>query len=205
VGVHSFAIRHVAYEPVDFSVEFTADTAISITIPLELRGYALQAIEINDSVLGEYARKLRGVGFDERLGQAERSAVDATFITPLEMQRRRAVRLSHLLEGQRSIKIRFMGITAIAYGRDGQCVMSVWVDGQEMRNIFPTGSNQGSGAGSIIRTAAPRSNPASFPGLDLIDPNDIAAIEIYPSASGTPPQFQNLTGNCGAIVIWTKQ
>lgn len=44
----------------------------------------------------------------------------------------------------------------------------------------------------------------------LVRPEDVAGIEIYPSLSTTPAQFQRLdnasgvSGGCGSVVIWTK-
>lgn len=202
MGRHAFAVRRVGFVPVDFEIAFQADTTIDLEVRLEPRVAILDTITVRGGdELGNFGRKLRAVGFEERREQAERTATDATFLTPQDIGRRRPARLSHLLEGQRSIKIAYAGIIAIAYGRDGRCVMSVWVDGQEMRGLFPV--RQERGMFSSSPGVAP--NLAANPGLDLIAATDVAAVEIYPSPTGTPPQFQNLTGTCGAIVIWTKQ
>lgn len=201
-GHHYFTVRHVGFVPVDFEVTFLADTSVDVDVPLEQHVIVLDTIRVRGAEeLGLFERKLRAVGFEERREQAERSATDATFLTPEDIGRRRPLRLSHLLEGSRSVKIGYAGIIAVAYGRDGRCVMSVWLDGQEMRNLFPV---RNEGRAFSTNPGSPP-NPASTPGLDLIAASDIAAVEIYPSPSGTPPQFQNLTGMCGAIVIWTKQ
>jgi hypothetical protein len=38
---------------------------------------------------------------------------------------------------------------------------------------------------------------------DVVFPMDVAAIEVYRSQAGMPPQFMDLNG-CGAIVVWTR-
>jgi len=41
-------------------------------------------------------------------------------------------------------------------------------------------------------------------GSQLIAPQEIAAIEVYPNAASLPAEFRGSTGGCGAIVIWSK-
>ncbi|HEX6316012.1 MAG TPA: hypothetical protein VFZ73_14175, partial [Gemmatimonadaceae bacterium] len=39
---------------------------------------------------------------------------------------------------------------------------------------------------------------------EMVPPGHVAAMEIYPSAVGAPPQYQSLNGTCGIVLIWTK-
>jgi carboxypeptidase family protein len=39
---------------------------------------------------------------------------------------------------------------------------------------------------------------------EVTDPDDIAAIEIYPSMAGLPPQYVGYDSRCGVIVVWTR-
>lgn len=39
---------------------------------------------------------------------------------------------------------------------------------------------------------------------DAVNANDIAALEVYNSFAGIPPQYVDRASNCGAIVVWTK-
>jgi hypothetical protein len=39
----------------------------------------------------------------------------------------------------------------------------------------------------------------------FISVNDIEAIEVYRSAAGIPIQFGGASGQCGAVVLWTKR
>jgi hypothetical protein len=34
--------------------------------------------------------------------------------------------------------------------------------------------------------------------------SDMAAVEIYSSLAGLPPQFLDRTNPCGAIVVWSR-
>lgn len=210
-GRHTFTVRHMGFEPVGFEILFYSDTTVVVDVPLEPRIVALDTLGIvGDRALGAYDRKLTSVGFEERRRQAERSATDATFLTPQDIDRRKPSRLSHLLEGQRSVHVQSVsnGWGAIARGRDNRCLMTVWVDGQL---FYPTPGRLVSGGGlSGMFTASPPGPSLTMGGGDDLGVNgiainDVAAVEIYPSPSGTPPQFQSLSGTCGAIVIWTKQ
>lgn len=40
---------------------------------------------------------------------------------------------------------------------------------------------------------------------ELVQPPDIAAIELYPSGNGAPVQYTGLGAPCGVILIWTKR
>lgn len=204
LGAHSFAVRRVGFQPATFEVEFHADTTVELEVPLAAGVTVLDSIIVRGDS-GAYSRRLRFVGFEERREQAERSATDATFITPEEIAQRHAARLSHLLEGRRSIRIEYiMNVIAVPRGRDGRCEMSVWVDGQ-LVSILGGPSRRPPTDLFARQTYTGRADPGASPGLDMINVNEVAAVEIYPSPSGTPPQFQSLTGTCGAIVVWTKQ
>ena len=62
----------------------------------------------------------------------------------------------------------------------GRCVMNVFVDG----------------------TRAYMSGGMSLE--DVISGSEVGAMEVYPSATETPPQFIVNGSDCGALIIWTK-
>lgn len=39
---------------------------------------------------------------------------------------------------------------------------------------------------------------------DLVQPEDVVALEVYRSPAQTPIEFGGLNGSCGTIVVWTK-
>lgn len=40
---------------------------------------------------------------------------------------------------------------------------------------------------------------------ELVNPTEVATVEVYPSASEMPAEFGGSTGQCGSIVIWTRR
>jgi len=39
----------------------------------------------------------------------------------------------------------------------------------------------------------------------LVHPNDVAAVEVYPSPAVTPARFRDSRARCGTILIWTRR
>ena len=65
--------------------------------------------------------------------------------------------------------------------------------------------------GSVVRIRGCRPllwiDGQRVPGAELdevLNVRDIAALEVYNSFAGIPPQFIDRETNCGAIVVWTK-
>ena len=40
---------------------------------------------------------------------------------------------------------------------------------------------------------------------DLIDPDAVSGIEVYPSSTGVPMQYAGTDASCGVILIWTRR
>lgn len=55
----------------------------------------------------------------------------------------------------------------------------------------------------LIRTGGLHGDPAAL--NEIIDPFELAAVEVYRSAAEIPPQFNGPNAGCGAIVLWTKR
>jgi hypothetical protein len=41
-------------------------------------------------------------------------------------------------------------------------------------------------------------------GIDAIDSETVAAIEVYSSAAQVPVEFGGLNARCGVVAIWTR-
>jgi hypothetical protein len=39
---------------------------------------------------------------------------------------------------------------------------------------------------------------------DVVQPGDVAAIEVYRDFAGVPAQYFTRTATCGTILVWTK-
>lgn len=74
--------------------------------------------------------------------------------------------------------VRFMSTVGMRRGAQGECVPTIWVDGQAAQGME----------------------------IDDIRAGDIHGIEIYRGVSTTPSQFVvNGSVQCGAIVVWTRR
>ena len=60
--------------------------------------------------------------------------------------------------------------------------------------------------GYILRTGgSPGLRGSSFKLDQLLDPANLAAVEVYRSAAGVPVQYTGYMGACGAIIAWSKR
>jgi hypothetical protein len=65
--------------------------------------------------------------------------------------------------------------------------------------------------GSIVRIRGCRPllwiDGQRLPGAELdefVNMRDVAAVEVYNSFAGIPPQYVDRQSNCGAVIVWTK-
>lgn len=174
-GATSFSIRRLGFEPqtVRFFVGRASDTLHVILVErlIELDGVMVSA-RAHPFIENFDRRRRRGVG---------------TFITPLEIERRRAsqssdvlrqvpmVRLVRLPTG--GVGIRFPGVLSIRRSTE-DCIPMLWVDGQRAPSLE----------------------------IDDIRADDLMAIELYRGASVVPNEFATSgRTQCGVVVIWTKR
>ena len=40
---------------------------------------------------------------------------------------------------------------------------------------------------------------------DLVNPDAVAGIEVYPSSAGLPARYSSMTAGCGVLLIWTRR
>lgn len=144
--------------------------------PVVLAGVAVEAPEAPHPFFIEFEkRRSRGIGtfLTERdLDKLNTSLPSDAFRTLPGM---RLVRLNNGGSG-----VRFSSTQGMRNSRGGECVPTIWVDGQ------------------------------AAPGMEIDDvrAGDIHGIEIYRGASTVPSQFSGAGGGgaqCGVIVIWTRR
>jgi hypothetical protein len=128
------------------------------------------------------------------------------FITREDIDRRNPLHTFEILDGRPGIRVQFQPDrgTFVGFVRCNEYPPSinVYVNGNK---LIPTGGTRaGSGASSFGRV---RRDPeiAGIVGemLSRVNPREIEFIEIFRGAGELPPEFND--GNCGAIVIWTRQ
>lgn len=213
LGRHVFTVAAPGYQAISFEVDFTGTDTASVDIPLE-RGGVLPGA----GIAAPGSTKLEASGFAERRRNPPSSAA---YFTAEDITSRNIVRLSQLMEGTRDLTIRTeQGNIVVAYGHDRRCLMNVWLDGNQLENVFPSSAV---GSGGRRRQTTTR-----VTGLDEILPlADIAAVEVYTLPSQIPPRYQaqqtqasattgrsrsvsgaaslgEQGGNCGAILIWSR-
>jgi hypothetical protein len=128
------------------------------------------------SVRADAQRSARLRGFEERRA----GGTVGQFRTRDQFLLRGPVRASDLLTD-------FAGVVTlpdasgkrIAYGR-GRCLLPIFLDGTKL----PLGG------GTALD--------------DVLSVNDVAAVEVYTSLAGLPPEFLGRTDNCGAVLLWTR-
>jgi len=177
-GPREFIVRAVGYAPANFTTQLRAGRTRQVRVILSPTSVQLSTITVLDSI---NAPLLAQTGFFERKQKAW-----GTFITPEQVRRRNPSYVSDMLRDVSGVEVtsRTPGRTTIlstrAMSMSGRCVMNVFVDGNR---VYMSG-------GMTIE--------------DAISGTEMAAMEVYPSASEVPQEYIVNGSDCGAIVIWTK-
>jgi hypothetical protein len=78
----------------------------------------------------------------------------------------------------------------------GSCPATIFLDGIRLSGgpRMPSGSEGEAGEPAV--------EAASF--IMSLDPEDVAGVEAYPRGTGAPAEYQDPTGGCGVLLVWTK-
>ena len=128
-----------------------------------------------------------------------------------EIDRRNALHTAEILQGRAGIRVQNQadkGLTSVAFARCNEYPpkINVYVDG---RKLIPQDAAKMSAMGAVSAIAGigrPRDpEVAGVVGemLSRVNPRDVEFIEIFRGPGELPPEFND--GNCGAIVIWTRE
>lgn len=124
----------------------------------------------------------RGIGveaFEERRRLGFGKFIDSTLLRRSEHRQ-----LSHLLEGfpgilfERTIKSRERIPYSTRMQRERKCYLAVYLDGSPL--------------------------PAPVD-VNMFEPASLSAVEYYRSAAEVPVEYGGTTGQCGAILLWTRR
>jgi hypothetical protein len=171
----------IGFAPTEATIAAGSDTAVRIVmthVPVRLSGVRVTGTQMS--------AKLRLHGFYERMKDVESGINRGYFITPEDLERRKAPTITQVFEGFPSIRVFTRGgrdLYAEIQGTDG-CKMTVYLDG--------------------IRIVGKLNAAAEEPVNAVVRPNAIAGAEIYPRGVGAPPKYQSLNGSCGVVLIWTR-
>ena len=175
-GTQALSVRHLGYAPQEVPVELSSRAPARVSVQLGAYVPELAPVE----VVSRQDQGLERVGFTSR----KRGTATGSFIGPEQIENRKATQFTDFLTSVPGIRVqgtmgRMSIISTRSVGRQG-CV-SVFMDGSRWQQLE---------AGDFDA---------------FIRPEEVAAIEIYPSGATIPVEFQTSGSDCAAVVVWSKQ
>jgi hypothetical protein len=179
-------IRRIGFQPLSLNLDPWPDSAIRVVLSAATR--TLTGV----TILASRSRALAGYGFYERMADVERGINHGFFVTPEEIEARPGARVTDFLQGRAGVRVQLVkdcppwedcrqGLQP--QGING-CRLEIYLDGARFYSL-----GGAKGVGHIN---------------ELLSPNSVAAIEVYPRSVSAPPRYQSLNGTCGVMLIWTK-
>ncbi|WP_419947916.1 carboxypeptidase regulatory-like domain-containing protein [Candidatus Palauibacter sp.] len=178
-GEHRIEARRLGYadlaSPVTVTRGLTTELEIRLVpAPREMEPIVVTAVR---------PRRLEVGGFYERKYYGELVS-GGTFFTLEDIDRRRPVRITHMLADAPGIRLR--------------------CPGSGFRDCWVESSRAASVGGCELRGYLDGS-PVPVEDLDsIVLPVEVAGIEVYQGPAQLPPEFAGYDARCGAVVIWTK-
>lgn len=173
-GTQALVVRQIGYAPTEVPVELSSRTPARVTVQLGVLVPELSPVE----VISRREEGLQKVGFLDR----KRTSAGGHFITQEELERRKPIKFSDVLRTTPGMRVTESNgqamITATRSAQGNGCV-TVYVDGAPWQQLDP---------GDLDT---------------FVQPNEVAAVEVYNGAS-IPPQFSTPGQSCAAVVVWTK-
>jgi hypothetical protein len=186
------AVRRIGYTPWFGKVNF-ADTSSVFTIRLKSLSQTLATVNVSARTIKS---PLELTGFYDRWMMRQKGVLSAVFIGPEELEFRHPDKISGMLHGLNGVEVRRTERgDAVVWSTITRCKMAIVIDGQEQQPEEIVSTSKG-GMASVKGTA-------SAVLLDqMLDANDVMAIEIY-ERSGNMPISMQTHNACGAIALWT--
>ncbi len=210
-GRYQVEVARLGYRPQrEGPFDLSAGDTLELGVILPVLPYAMDPVTITAEV---NARLLRDVGFYDR-----KRADFGHFITRDQIESRRASRPTDLLVAIPGVSIhpdpRSPGKVRLQMrgthpAQGGACAPRVYVDGLIIirGDSRPVGGSGTAKEDEIERAldADPRNPEPSLD--DIVNPDQIEAIEIYRSASQVPAEFGGASAftRCGVVVVWTRR
>jgi len=173
-GTQALVVRQLGYSPTEVPVELSSRTPARVTVKLGVLVPQLTPVEVTS----RREEGLQKVGFLDR----KRTSAGGHFITPEELERRKALKFSDVLRTTPGLRISES-------------------NGQAM--ITSTRSAQGNGCVTIYVDGAPWQQLEPGDVDTFVQPNEVAAVEVY-NGTNMPAQFMTPGQSCAAVVVWTK-
>lgn len=183
-GSHTLLIRRLGFAPVSAELVLAAGDDLEIGIQLEPRAFALDTVIVEGRAV---ARSPRLQEFYERM---ERYPT-ANFLTREDLDRFPERRLSDIFRTVRGVSVQCIDPYCTAY--------RLRPSGRVIGNID---AEAGPCDIQIYLDAVPFALGPS--GIDEIDPDVVAGIEVYVGSSRVPVEFERRGARCGVVAIWTR-
>lgn len=176
-GLVFVRVRKIGYLSEYFPVQTEAGRTATMTVTLRPSSGAPSLARVE--VRADARRDARMVGFYERMRTG-----NGVFVEREELLRRATSNVTEILRGRNGVNIiRDANNNAVVFGRNltgaGYCAMGVLLDG-----VFV--NTQGMSLDQLVNT------------------QDIRAIEVYRTGPSVPGEFQRRETDCGAVMIWTR-
>lgn len=177
-GTVTLEVRHLGYASWETApFELARDQLLEVEVKLGVEAIPLDPI----TVVAESTMQLGTLAsFRERMSDP---SLDGYFLLEDDIERRPMAKPSDLVLAAPGMSV---GLASSAVGLDrgvimaGPCAARTFIDGMRVQ--------QGDGA-SID---------------DLLTPDRIAGVEVYPRAAGAPLQYQDPGQRCGVVLFWTR-
>lgn len=192
-GNHQAIFRIVGYLPARVTVLLSAGDTLRVNQVLVPSTVVLDPIEVT----GEPDVGLAGRGFHERMKMGF-----GAFYTPEELREMEHLKVSDVLRRKGAVEISQAGFNGpmLAMNRNSRnmrgflnCHMSIYLDGRLHWR----------GGKDIPPPELERNPPPDF--RSFVGVHDLVAVEVYRSAAQLPIQFGGTSGQCGAVVLWTRR
>lgn len=175
-GTQTVEVRYVGFAPKRAIVDLASGRSVSTTITMSERADVLDGMIVY-GVDRQLANDLEGFNQRRKLGFGH-------FITRTDIERQSPIRFTDLFRSSPGLRI-------------------VSTGGLDYSLVASHGSSSGGVCRPLIFINGVRL--ANSEGLDMmVDPHEVAGVEIYNGVGETPPQFKGgLNGECGTVAIWT--
>jgi hypothetical protein len=199
-------VQRIGYQPWFGKLELP-DTGVVLTVQLARIAQNLAAVNVKGAA---EVRSLQMAGFYDRWMQRQKGALSAVFIGPEEIEFRHPDKITNMLRGLNGVTLRrSCEGEQVAFSSSAQCQMAILVDG--VRQCPSRGCSYGPG---VFATGAQSAKPncSSETTLnattaviidELLNADDIAAIEVYNRGGNVPVSISASDQACGIIAFWT--
>ncbi|MGH7654141.1 MAG: hypothetical protein ACREN6_05700 [Gemmatimonadaceae bacterium] len=199
-------VRRIGFQPWFGKLELP-DTASVLTVVLARVAQGLSAVRVTGSAPAPSAALK---GFYDRWMMRQKGTLSAVFIGPEEIEFRHPNKITNMLSGLVGVMLK-RGTRGFleAYNAAGTCRMAVLLDGNRQCPRF------GCDVAPVTATPCPTNvfNGRYPPGCDpddqavfidqLVDANDVTAIEVYARGGNVPSSLSVSDQACGIIALWT--